>query len=291
MPDQFALRGDGKGLQLFFHGMCAFVLPKASGQPLRVAMLNAYPNDVAHRHFASLVIPRGGVDLDASTAEPSGVDGYHLIYGLKDIYVTLSTAGVMSPAVKVGRAPVTACPTAATWANVNWSLDMNLLYNGTRAAWSKVASVSQAQFETFHGSLEQDFDMHEQPSELDDREWDLNGKIQVLKNSVRLRILDPGPVTFVLTNRSIGSRTSVVLKTQNQNVNAAIINLPADLKMNQTSGRLEDALAYYQMFDPSPLNPANPASDAALKVPLWLPYPRACTTISSIECMCCPPSF
>src|SRR5262245_26169928 len=61
LPERFDL-GSGKGLQLFFHGMCAFVLPKAARQPLRVAMLNAYPNDIAHRHFASFVVPRGGVD-------------------------------------------------------------------------------------------------------------------------------------------------------------------------------------------------------------------------------------
>jgi hypothetical protein len=134
LPDKFVV-GPGKGLQLFFHGLCSFVLPKTSSEPLRVAMLKAYPDDKAHRHFASLVVPRGGVDLVASDAEPSGVDGDHITYSLKDIYVSLSTAGVSTPVLRINNAPMNVpCSTAGSWDNFGWVLSLNQLYpTGTRA--------------------------------------------------------------------------------------------------------------------------------------------------------------
>jgi hypothetical protein len=60
-------------------------------------------------------------------------------------------------------------------------------------------------------------------------------------------------------------------------------------KAKQNAGtRLDDALAYHQMQDPSPLNPA---TDDKLAVPLWVDDLDHCIPVGmSVECTCCPPS-
>lgn len=295
LPPKFVVEG-GKGaagVQLFFHGLCAFVLPKSPGESLRVAMLNGYPDDVEHRHYASLLVPRDGVDLAKSSAPPAAVDSDHITYTLRDMSMRLSVDGVSSPMLRIHNVPVSpGCATTMTWDNFGWVLDMSVFFpTGSRRAWDKVAGVSQSQFETAHGSLEHDFNGKETVSDVDTVEWDILGKSRVLKQAVRLRVLEPGPVSLQLTPRSGGSPTSIVFLSQTQTVNAGILNLPVPRKMPQNPGqRLTDALAYYQMFDPSPLNPANPAADAKLGVPLWSKNPDGCTLKKSIECTCCPPS-
>jgi hypothetical protein len=290
LPDVF-VKGPGTGLQLFFHGMCAFVLPAAKGDPLRVAMLNAYPNDKPNQHRATLLVPRGAVDLAKSTAAPAAVDAHHVIYALNDVAITVDVSGLMKPEVKVKNDTVGAgCAAKGNWDNAGWALRMGDLSKLTPLAWNKVGTVSQAQFETLHGSLEQDFDQKEMPSELDTNEWNINGTIRPLKQSLRLRIKEPGPISLVLTPRSGGKATAVVLTTDTGTVNAGILNLPARLKppTMPKDTRLKDALAYYQMYDPSPLNKGN---DDTLPVPLWTDNPDACSTKMSPECMCCPPGI
>ena len=186
LPPKFFV-GAGQGLQLFFHGLCAFVLPKKESDPLRVAMLNGYPDNADHRHTASLVVPRDGVDLAASTARPSAIDSDHIIYSLNDLSVTLKVDRVTRPGVKVNKTAVGAgCAADAKWADFGWVLDMSKFTPyaaGTRRDWSKVREVSQAQFETPHGSLERDFDGKEQKSPIDTVEWTVSHKLRCLHAS------------------------------------------------------------------------------------------------------------
>ena len=91
--------------------------------------------------------------------------------------------------------------TKATGAT-SWALDVSELHTGTRASWDKIAPVSQAQFETAHGSIEQDFDGKEAVSPPDTREWKINNTVRVIKQSIRLRIHDAGPISIVLKPRS-----------------------------------------------------------------------------------------
>jgi hypothetical protein len=290
LPSTFVV-GSGTGLQLFFHGLCAFVLPKATTDPLRVAMLNGYPDDADHRHVASLVVPRDGVDLAASTARPSAIDSDHIIYGLNDLSMTLKIDKVSKPGVKVKKTAVgPGCAVDGNWSDFGWVLDMSKFASfasGSRREWSKVGDVSQAQFETSHGSLEQDFDGKEQKSPVDKVEWVIGGTDRVVKQAARLRVLE-AEISLELKPRVGTGSSLIVLKTKTGTVNAAIMNLPAMLKMRANPGtRLTDALAYYQMLDPSPLGKGN---DDTLAVPLWSRNPHGCSTIHSIECSCCPPS-
>ncbi|HEY2152464.1 MAG TPA: hypothetical protein VGH34_16765 [Vicinamibacterales bacterium] len=288
LPGVFSL-GGRRGLQLFFHGMCSFVLPSAPGDPLRVAMLKGYPADKEHEHRAVLLVPRGGVDVNASTTHPSGVDGNHIIYSLEDMYVTVAVADLKTPVLKVNNTPVGLCPTlhGADWNSMGWVLKMSDLSKGEPLDWGQVGNVSQAQFETAHGSVEQDFEGTDQLSPRDNRKWRVNGKSRALKQTVRLRIKDAGPISLVLKSRSNGSQSTIVLLTKSQTINAGILNLPLQKKSFEKNGsRLEDVLAYYQMMDPSPLGKGN---DDKLPVPLWDDDP-ACNIDNSPECGCCPPS-
>jgi hypothetical protein len=81
-----------------------------------------------------------------------------------------------------------------------------------------------------------------------------------------------------------------VLTTDTGTVNAGILNLPARLKPDTMpeGTKMDDVLAYYQMFDPSPLNKG---ADDKLDVPLWTKNPDNCSTRHSPECMCCPPGL
>jgi hypothetical protein len=293
LPPVLQVMGNGRGLQLFFHGLCAFVLPNTGSDPLRVAMLNGYPDDPAHRHYATLIVAKNGVDLAASTARPSAVDSYHVLYGLNDVAVSLKVGSVSHPGVKVKKtAPGAPCATPGdNWANFGWVLDMTDFPDyktGKRRAWSNVRTISQAQFETPHGSLEQDFDNHEQPSKTDRTEWTINGVNRVVKQAARLRVLEDD-ISLELTPRGGGPSTQVVLLTKQFAVSAAIVNLPCILAdPHQPAGtRLTDALAYYQMLDPSPLGSGN---DDKLGVPTWVDNPDQCRTNVSVECSCCPPS-
>jgi len=288
LPPKLTL-GAPAGLQLFVHGLCGFVLPKSGSDPLRIAMLKGYPDDVHHRHFPSLLIARDGVDVARSTARPSGIDSNHLIYGLDDMAVTVSVEGMEDVSVKVKKSAVgPGCATAANWDNFGWVLDMSQFFKGTRRDWSKVDAVSHAQFETKFGSLEQDFDAQDLKSGLDKVEWTVGGKDRVLKQAARIRINQAQTITLNLRPRKGGDPLTIVLDSKTQTVNAAILHLPMHLKQKQNPGvRLDDALAYYQMLDPSPLNPA---TDKDLPVPLWSANPDTCTSRLSIECLCCPPS-
>ena len=293
LPTVLQAMGNGHGLQLFFHGLCAFVLPNTGSDPLRVAMMNGYPDHPAHRHYATLIVAKNGVDLAASTARPSAVDSYHLLYGLDDVAVTLKIGAVTHPGVKVKKTTIGShCVTSENdWANFGWVLDMTDFPQykaGRRRDWSNVRTVSQAQFETPHGSLEQDFDHHEQPTKPDRTEWSINSANRVVKQAARLRVLEDD-ISLELTPRGGGPSTQVVLLAKQFAVSAAIVNLPGVLAdpFQPAGTRLTDALAYYQMLDPSPLGSGN---DDKLGVPVWVDNPDQCRSGKSVECSCCPPS-
>src|SRR5262249_24930001 len=159
LPEKFFVTGGpgSKGLQLFFHGLCAFVQPKTGTGPLRVAMLKGYPDMPEHRHVASLVLPRDRVNPSTSTTPPSPIDSDHLIYGLNDVYITLTYGGAVgNPGLKVKKTAITqgcADLLSKKWDDFGWVLDMTQFSDfssGTRRDWSKVPDVSQAQFEAQH---------------------------------------------------------------------------------------------------------------------------------------------
>ena len=221
LPETFLLTGGGKGLQLFFHGLCAFAQPRTGPGPLHVAMLNGYPDTPEHRHVASLILPRDGVDLSKSTAKPSAIDSNHLVYSLSDVFITLKYEGtVASPGLKVKKTAITkGCvdfldPTK--WDDFGWVLDMTQFTDfaaGTRRDWAKVPDVSQAQFEAQHGSLEQDFDGKEQGSRRDLIEWKINTSDRVVKQAARFRVKEPN-LSFELKRRSSGDTTTIVPRIQ-----------------------------------------------------------------------------
>jgi hypothetical protein len=291
LPPIFELTGGSKGLQLFFHGLCAFMQPKTGSAPLRVVMLNGYPDHPDHRHYASLVLPRDGVDFANSTARPSAVDSNHIVYSLNDVSIALKYDSVTTRGLKVNKSTLsTPCVlTDDRWANFGWVLDMSQFADfagGTRRDWAKVRDVSSAQFEAEHGSLEQDFDGKEQKSKFDTVEWVVNRTDRVLKQAARFRVHEDG-ISFELTPRLGGGSTIVALHSRRGVVNGAIMNLPGSKKVTERPGnRLTDALAYYQMLDPSPLNTGR---DGTLGVPIWSDNPDRCTLRHSIECACCPP--
>jgi hypothetical protein len=298
LPQPLQATRGGQGLQLFFNGLCAFVLPKTDGDTLRVAMLNGYPDVPLHHHYPSLVVPRQGLDVANTTARPSSVSETYAIFGLDDLYVTLKVSGVPTPQIKVqNHKQKTACANSTNWDDFGWVLDMSQFFSGPKRDWSRVGSVSRAQFEAAHGSLERDFDGQEQPSGVDKVEWSVNGQDRVLKQAPRLRILEVGPISMELKGRTgTASSSVVVFNTAGQVVNAAILHLPiVVMQVGAPGTRLDDALAYYQMQDPSPLNPA---TDPALPVPLWTTYVNCAGPIPiaksfelrSVECACCPPS-
>lgn len=272
-------RGGSKGLFLTFEGLCAIVLPKQAGDPVRVGLL------AGHKHVATMKLHRDGVGENDSWQPTASDDEFHL-YALKGLHVNLKSQQG-TPVQYSFKAVADECsPNDETWNNLGWALDIRNDLGGTgnlKGEWWKDPKLVDAVFELDRGYLEGGF-AGDEPVQYGPNvvKWDIdNGRRRVVKQIVRLRL---NANAVEIEARTLGTLTNPMsLKLDN---NALVYVGVKHFPVGPTEPRypkgkeLKHIDAFASLID---------GFGGKLKVPKAADPQYDCNLPSTPDCTCCPP--